>query len=113
MNSKRNILFIILTSIILIFGFNGASNISYAQTCEVTAYSYESGDTTAMGTPVHVGECASRSTDIALGTTVYINGVAYVVEDRMNPNAEAEFDIFVSSTDEAYQFGRQWLDVHF
>lgn len=48
---------------------------------------------------------------IPLGSTVYINGQAYIAEDIGGAIKENRVDVFFSTHDEALQFGVQYADV--
>lgn len=78
---------------------------AFAQTMRVTAYC--EGDITASGEAPYIGGCACN--DVPLGTTIYINGVAYVVNDRMADSGSV--DIYMSSYNECMDWGCQYLDV--
>ncbi len=78
---------------------------AFAQTMRVTAYC--EGDITASGEAPYIGGCACN--DVPLGTTIYVNGNAYVVNDRMA--WDGCVDIYMGSYDDCISFGVQYLDV--
>jgi len=85
-------------------------------TVESTAYAsspYQTDSTpcvTAAGTRVRPGVVASNF--FPLGTLLSINGQKYVVEDRMNSRYDDSYlDIWLTSTEEALNFGRRKLEV--
>ena len=81
-----------------------------AMTCKITEYSWESGNITASGESVHIGGCACDF--LPLGTIIYVNGIPYTVNDRIGEGKNSRHvDIWVDSTDEANQWGVQYLDV--
>ena len=65
---------------------------------------------TASGTRVRPGVVASNF--LPIGTVLDINGLKFIVEDRMNPRYAGYFlDIWFPSTSEALEFGRRKLEI--
>lgn len=48
---------------------------------------------------------------VPLGTQVEIDGHVYIVEDRFGGGYTDRIDIYMDSKDEAYRWGRRWLEV--
>jgi 3D (Asp-Asp-Asp) domain-containing protein len=83
------------------------------QTATVTAYSQQQYPGTGADTtyPV-VGVTAAASTNIPLGTLVTVQGVGtYRITDRGQLGSTGWIDIFMATTREAIDFGRQRLMV--
>lgn len=78
------------------------------RTMEVTAYCDQG--YTASGEWVQEGYAASD--DLPIGTTVIVNGQRYVVMDRFGGGYADHLDLYMSSYDDAVNFGRQYLDVY-
>jgi len=74
---------------------------------------YQTDDTpciTAAGTTVRPGVVAANF--LPLGTIIAIDNVKYIVEDRMNSRFKGYFiDVWLPSTSEALDFGRQKLEI--
>lgn len=67
---------------------------------------------TYTGTTATAGRTiAVDPTVIPLGSTVYINGQAYIAEDIGGAIKENRVDVFFSTHEEALQFGVQYADV--
>ena len=66
---------------------------------------------TANGTPPISKHTVAASRSIKLGTTVWIKGQAYVVEDRLAKRFDSRFDIYFDTHREAKQFGKQTQQV--
>lgn len=65
---------------------------------------------TAVGTRVRPGVVASNF--LPIGTLLDINGLTYIVEDRMNARYKGYFlDLWFPSTSEALEFGRKKLEI--
>ncbi|GEN35757.1 3D domain-containing protein [Aneurinibacillus danicus] len=68
---------------------------------------------TASGHRTKVGYTVAAGRHIPFGTVLYIEGVGYrTVHDRGGAIKGNKIDVFVSSTKQARQFGRQSLDVY-
>lgn len=48
---------------------------------------------------------------LPFGTTVFIDGLPYVVEDRFGGGYTDRLDIYMETKEEAFEFGRQWKIV--
>jgi len=83
---------------------------------EVTAYTSSTSETsgdpliTASGQPVGKGVAACPR-KFPFGTRIRIDGNVYVCWDRPHERFDERFDIWMSSQEEAIEFGRQQLDV--
>lgn len=80
---------------------------AYQMQAEVSAYSDHG--TMANGEWTHEGAIASD--DLPFGTRVVINGRTYVVKDRFGGGYSNAIDIWMSSYDDAIEFGRQYITV--
>ena len=65
---------------------------------------------TASGVKARAGRTVA-SDDLPFGTVVRIKGREYVVEDRFGGGYRDRLDIFMEEEDEAWEFGRQWVEV--
>lgn len=86
--------------------------LTYLGTYEITAYEY-TGSTCANGNyPTPWYTVASNYFDF--GTTLYIDGVGYVVvEDRgASWHGSDWLDLYIGDIDACYEWGRQYLDVY-
>lgn len=77
-------------------------------TANVSAYTW-SGNRMANGEYPHIGAVAAD--DLPLGTKIKINGKVYVVKDRFGGGYTNRLDIYMSTHQEAINFGRQYLEV--
>ena len=65
---------------------------------------------TAVGTRVRPGVVASNF--LPIGTVLEVNGLKFIVEDRMNARYDGYFvDLWFSSTSQALEFGRKSLEI--
>ena len=84
---------------------------------EVSAYTAtddqcgKSDGITASGTHVKQGRTIAAPSWIPFGTTVVINGVSYVCEDRGGYISDNRLDIYMDSRDDAMKFGRKEMEV--
>lgn len=70
------------------------------------------GEPTASGTELTVGRTIAVDPDvIPLGSTVYINGFAYVAEDTGSAIKGNRIDVLLPSHEEALDFGVQYANV--
>lgn len=70
------------------------------------------GEPTASGAEMTVGRTIAVDPEvIPLGSTVYINGFAYVAEDTGNAIKGKRIDVLLPSHDEALDFGVQYANV--
>lgn len=70
------------------------------------------GEPTASGTELTVGRTIAVDPEvISLGSTVYINGFAYVAEDTGSAIKGKRIDVLLPSHDEALDFGVQYANV--
>ena len=90
---------------------------SYTYVAEVSAYTAtddqcgKSDGITASGTHVQQGRTIAAPSWIPFGTTVVINGVSYVCEDRGGFICDNRLDIYMDSRDDAVEFGRKEIEV--
>ena len=90
---------------------------SYTYVAEVSAYTASddecgnSNGITASGTHVQQGRTIAAPSWIPFGTTVVINGISYVCEDRGGYISDNRLDIYMDSRDDAMKFGRKELEV--
>lgn len=86
------------------------------RTAVVTAYSSEVNQTddtpnlTAAQTETRQGVIACPR-ELPFGTIVEVEGKRYVCEDRMHPRFNDRFDIWVESTEKAFEWGKQVKEV--
>ena len=66
---------------------------------------------TASGTHVKQGRTIAAPSWSPFGTTVVINGVSYVCEDRGGFICDNRLDIYMDSREDAMEFGRKELEV--
>ena len=66
---------------------------------------------TASGTHVQQGRTIAAPSWIPFGTTVVINGVSYVAEDRGGYICDNRLDIYMDSREDAVEFGRKEMEV--
>ena len=84
-----------------------------AYTMEATAYSYDAGSVTALGTKVRVGAVAVDPKVIPLRSRLYIDGYGFAVaEDTGGAIKGMKIDLFMNTTKEAYKFGRRPVKVY-
>ena len=89
----------------------------YSFVAEVTAYTAsddecgKSDGITASGTHVKQGRTIAAPSWIPFGTTVVINGVSYVCEDRGSEIKGNHLDIYMDSLEDAIEFGRKEMRV--
>lgn len=95
-----------MLTIIMSLAISSAS--AYSENVYLTGYSH-TGNVMANGEYPYVGCIATN--DYPIGTTVYIFGKPYVVKDRMAVGIHGAIDIFMSSHEEAINFGRQYATV--
>lgn len=89
---------------------SSGDSMTYAGCYELTAY-IATGNPCSSGVYPTVGRTVACNS-IPLGTTVYIEGYGtYVVEDTGGMGGGV-IDVFVSSYDEAIQFGRKTAEVY-
>lgn len=70
------------------------------------------GEPTASGAEMTVGRTVAVDPEvIPLGSTVYINGFAYVAEDTGSAIKGKRIDVLLSSHEEALDFGVQYANV--
>lgn len=94
----------------ILLGMLAFPSFSYWITANVSAYtSDENGCLTASGLNVQEGYIACD--DLPFGTIVIINGVQYIVEDRFGGGYTHRFDIYMSSAEDANNFGRKQILV--
>lgn len=90
---------------------------TYTYVAEVSAYTAsddECGNSegiTASGTQVKQGRTIAAPSWIPFGTTVVINGVSYVCEDRGSEIKGNHLDIYMDSLEDAIEFGRKEMEV--
>ena len=91
------------------------SQVTYV--AEVSAYTAsddecgKSDGITASGTHVQQGRTIAAPSWIPFGTTVVINGVSYVCEDRGGFICDNRLDIYMDSREDAMEFGRKEVEV--
>lgn len=93
----------------------GADKFEYTKVynMEATAYSYDAGSLTAMGTKVRVGAVAVDPKVIPLGSRLYIDGYGYAVaEDTGGAIKGMRIDLFMNTREEALRFGRRPVKVY-
>lgn len=84
--------------------------------CNVSAYTAHSDECgkgdgiTASGVPAVAGRTIAMD-GIPFGTKVEIEGHVYTVEDRFGGGYTDRIDIYMDTKDEAFQWGRRWLEV--
>lgn len=89
---------------LLIIPFNTLGFTAYC-----TAYTpYEQDGIMANGLYVQEGYVACDF--LPLGTAVWINGIRYIVGDRIGDGSDNHIDIVMNSYDEAIYFGVQYLE---
>jgi 3D (Asp-Asp-Asp) domain-containing protein len=79
-------------------------------TAFVTAY-VATGHVCANGHYPHAGYTIAAPRRFALGGDVFIGGHWYKIEDRTNKKYDGRFDIFVSTKQEALQWGKKQMKV--
>lgn len=80
---------------------------------EATAYSYDAGNKTALGTNVRVGAVAVDPKVIPLRSKLYIDGYGFAVaEDVGSAIKGMRVDLFMNTTEDAYRFGRRPVKVY-
>ena len=90
---------------------------TYTYVAEVSAYTAtddqcgKSDGITASGTHVKQGRTIAAPSWIPFGTTVVINGVSYVCEDRGSEIKGNHLDIYMDSLEDAIEFGRKEMRV--
>ena len=90
---------------------------SYTYVAEVSAYTAtddqcgKSDGITASGTHVKQGRTIAAPSWIPFGTTVVINGISYVCEDRGSEIKGNHLDIYMDSREDAVEFGRKEMRV--
>ena len=90
---------------------------SYTYIAEVSAYTASDDECgnhegiTASGTHVKQGRTIAAPSWIPFGTTVVINGISYVCEDRGGYISDNRIDIYMDSREAAMEFGRKELEV--
>ena len=90
---------------------------SYTYVAEVSAYTAsddqcgKSDGVTASGTHAKQGRTIAAPSWIPFGTTVVVNGVSYVCEDRGGYISDNRLDIYMDSREDAVEFGRKELEV--
>ena len=90
---------------------------SYTYVAEVSAYTASddecgnSNGITASGTHVQQGRTIAAPSWIPFGTTVVINGISYVCEDRGGYISDNRLDIYMDSREDAVEFGRKEMEV--
>ena len=90
---------------------------SYTYVAEVSAYTASDDECgnheriTASGTHVQQGRTIAAPSWIPFGTTVVINGISYVCEDRGGYISDNRIDIYMDSREAAMEFGRKELEV--
>ena len=90
---------------------------SYTYVAEVSAYTGSDDECgnhegiTASGTHVQRGRTIAAPSWIPFGTTVVINGISYVCEDRGGYISDNRIDIYMDSREAAMEFGRKELEV--
>ena len=86
-------------------------NSSYTYVAEVRAYTAtddqcgKSDGITASGTHAKQGRTIAAPSWIPFGTTVVINGISYVCEDRGGYIQDNRLDIYTDSREDAVEFG--------
>ena len=91
------------------------SQVTYV--AEVSAYTAsddecgKSDGITASGTHAKQGRTIAAPSWIPFGTTVVINGVSYVCEDRGGFICDNRLDIYMDSREDAIEFGRKEVEV--
>ena len=89
----------------------------YSFVAEVSAYTAtddqcgKSDGITASGTHVKQGRTIAVPSWIPFGTTVVINGVSYVCEDRGSEIKGNHLDIYMDSLKDAMEYGRKEMEV--
>lgn len=82
-------------------------------TMNVSAYTVAEGNgdgltaSGVIGTPFYT--CASD--DLPFGTKLLIDGRIWVVQDRFGGGYENRIDLLMETTDQCFDFGRQWIPV--
>ena len=102
----------------IVYVNQGAETTFQVVTAQVSAYTSSKDETddtphlTASGSKTREGivACPSR---LEFGTKIEIEGKAFVCEDRMNKRYRDRevYDIWVSSKEVAYEWGRKTLDI--
>lgn len=81
---------------------------TYLGELEVAAYSSEGDDMTYSGTAPEQGRTAAGVLSVfKIGDTVRIDGVSYVIEDKVDEGAREKLRIYFDSYEDAKQFGRK------
>ena len=92
-------------------------SVEYTYVAEVSAYTASDDECgnhegiTASGTHVQQGKTIAAPSWIPFGTTVVINGISYVCEDRGGYIQDNRLDIYMDSREDAVEFGRKEMEV--
>ena len=92
-------------------------SVEYTYVAEVSAYTAtddqcgKSDGITASGTHAKQGRTIAAPSWIPFGTTVGINGISYVCEDRGGYIQDNRLDIYMDSREDAVEFGRKETEL--